>query len=176
MCLPLDFLTVAFVADTNCHFKIPPTVFYPQPKVDSALVGLHFLGPSALKARLAGVDPSNLRKIVTTSFGQRRKTLRNTLKKLALQLCDDDVQRARALLESPPLPLPECIVAAREGGDPFSATPELPGNWASKRPEEMTPGQFVELTRLFFGPANGVVDNSKTLGAKVWRKLKHGVG
>ena len=31
-------LSVVFqlYADVNCHFKIPPTVFYPKPKVDSA--------------------------------------------------------------------------------------------------------------------------------------------
>jgi 16S rRNA (adenine1518-N6/adenine1519-N6)-dimethyltransferase len=168
-------LTVPFTADTNCHFKIPPTVFYPQPKVDSALVGLHFLGPVALRERLAGVDPAHLRKVVTTTFGQRRKTVRNTLKKLALQLCGDDAEKAKELLDSPPLPLPESVLEARTRGDAFAATQELPINWASKRPEEMTSGQFVELTRLLYGPANGAVDNSKPLGAKVWRKLKHGI-
>ncbi len=138
-------------------------------------MGLHFLGPAALRERLAGVDPAHLRKIVTTTFGQRRKTVRNTLKKLALQLCDDDAEKAKELLDSSPLPLPDIVLEARKGGDAFAATQELPTNWASKRPEEMTSGQFVELTRLFFGPANGVVDNSKPLGSKVWRKLKHGV-
>jgi hypothetical protein len=97
------------------------------------------------------------------------------LKKIALQLCDDDAEKAKEFLDSPPLTLPESVVAARAKGDAFAATQELPINWASKRPEELTSGQFVELTRLFYGPANGVVDSSKPLGTKVWRKLKHGV-
>lgn len=169
-------LSVVFqlYADTKCHFKIPPTVFYPQPKVDSALVGLHFLGPAALRQRLGGVDPRQFRQVVTTSFGQRRKTVRNSLKKLAKTLCDDDAEKARELLDSPPLPLPQSVLDAKANGDVFAMSQELPIDWASKRPEELTSGQFVELTRLFFGPANGAVDSSKPLGNKVWRKLKHG--
>lgn len=39
-------LSVVFqiYAETRMHFKIPPTVFYPKPKVDSGLVGLTFVG------------------------------------------------------------------------------------------------------------------------------------
>lgn len=158
-------------ADVNLHFKIPPTVFYPQPKVDSALVGLHFLGPTRLRQRLAGVDPAQLRRVVTASFQQRRKTVRNSLKNLAKELYGDEFQ---AMLESPPLPLPKCVQEARANGDAFAETQELCADWASKRPEELTPGQFVELTRLLFGPKEGTVDQSVPLGMKVWRKLKHG--
>ena len=70
--------------------------------------------------------------------------------------------------------LPASIQEAVKRGDEFAATQELPPDWASKRPEELTPGQFVELTRLLFGPANGGIDPSVPLGNKVWRKLKHG--
>lgn len=157
-------------SDVNLHFKIPPTVFYPQPKVDSALVGLHFLGPTRLRERLAGVNPAQLRRVVTTAFQQRRKTVRNSLKKLAKELHGEN---AKDVWTIQPL-LPECVQEARENGDEFAATQELPENWASKRPEELTPGQFVELTRLLFGPKEGVVDASVPLGKKVWRKLKHG--
>jgi len=161
-------------ADVNCHFKIPPTVFYPQPKVDSALIGLHFLGPTALRGRLAGVDPSNLRRLVTSAFQQRRKTIRNSLKRLANEICGGDIEEAKALLDSPPLPLPEVVRAAKARGDLYARKQELPENWQSKRAEELTPGQFVELTRLFFGPEEGYIDESIPLGSKVWRKLKHG--
>ena len=51
-------------ADCDVHFKIPPTVFYPRPKVDSALVGLKFLRPTRLRRRLGGVDPADLRSVV----------------------------------------------------------------------------------------------------------------
>ena len=154
----------------NLHFKIPPTVFYPQPKVDSALLGLHFLGPARLRQRLAGVNPADLRRVVTTAFQQRRKTVRNSLKKLAKELYGDDASDLWTIQAS----VPECVREARENGDEFAATQALPEDWASKRPEELTPGQFVELTRLMFGPKEGVVDPSVPLGNKVWRKLKHG--
>ncbi|ACI64545.1 predicted protein, partial [Thalassiosira pseudonana CCMP1335] len=119
-CKDYGILSVVFqlYADCKIHFKIPPTVFYPQPKVDSALIGLHFLGPTALRRRLAGVSPSNLRAVVTATFQQRRKTVRNGLRNLALT---------------------------------FALNQELPKNWSSMRPEELTPGQFVEVTRLLFG-------------------------
>lgn len=148
-------------AEVNSHFKIPPTVFYPKPKVDSALVGLHFLGPNKLKDRLAGVDPRDFRKVVTTAFRQRRKTIRNSLKKL--EGIDPE------LLKAPPAPLPDVVIEARNRGDLFAKTQELPENWYSQRPEQLTPGQFVEVTRLLYGSAQ-----KDDLGKKVWRKLKHG--
>eukprot|EP00985_Skeletonema_marinoi_P019371 scaffold11077_cov66-Skeletonema_marinoi.AAC.1 len=85
-CKDYGILSVVFqlYADCKIHFKIPPTVFYPQPKVDSALIGLHFLGPGQLRRRLAGVSPAHLRTVVTATFQQRRKTVRNGLKQLAL--------------------------------------------------------------------------------------------
>jgi 16S rRNA A1518/A1519 N6-dimethyltransferase RsmA/KsgA/DIM1 with predicted DNA glycosylase/AP lyase activity len=171
-------LSVVFqiYADTMCHFKIPPTVFYPKPKVDSALVGLHFLGPSQLRQRLAGVDPSHLRRVVTTTFQQRRKTVRNSLKKLCREITGGDSEKAQALLNSPPLPLPAVVQEAADAGDKFALLQQLPIDWASKRPEQLSPGQFIELTRLLFGPADGTssAESSMPLGRKVWRKLKHG--
>jgi 16S rRNA A1518/A1519 N6-dimethyltransferase RsmA/KsgA/DIM1 with predicted DNA glycosylase/AP lyase activity len=124
---------------------------------------------------LAGVEPADLRRIVTTSFQQRRKTVRNSLKKLAKELCDGDAERTQALLDSPPVPLPAVIQNAKEEGDYFASRQQLPDDWATKRPEELSPGQFVELTRLFFGPATyNEGDKTETLGVKIWRKLKHG--
>lgn len=154
----------------NLHFKIPPTVFYPQPKVDSALVGLHFLGPTRLRQRLAGVNPSHLRRVVTTAFQQRRKTVKNSLKKLVNELYEEETNE---VWSRQPV-LPDSIQEASDSGDEFAATQELARDWASKRPEELSPGQFVELTRLLFGPKDGGVDQSVPLGNKVWRKLKHG--
>ena len=172
-------LSVVFqlYADTRLHFKIPPTVFYPQPKVDSALVGLHFIGPHRLRQRLAGVRPAHLRLVVTTAFQQRRKTLRNSLKKLTRDICGGDVEKANAILTAPPLPLPQSVRERIHQDDDalFAATLQLPIDWASKRPEQLSPGQFVELTRLLFGPMEHDGSAIETaLGNKVWRKLKHG--
>lgn len=57
-------------------FKIPPTAFYPQPKVTSALVVLDF--PENRKQ--LPVDSRKLRIVINTAFGKRRKMLRQSLK------------------------------------------------------------------------------------------------
>lgn len=59
-------------------FTVPPEAFEPAPKVESAFVRLI---PYATPPHLAK-DEALLAKIVTAAFGQRRKTLRNTLKDL----------------------------------------------------------------------------------------------
>ena len=167
-------LSVVFqiYADCKLHFKIPPTVFYPKPKVDSALIGLHFIGPNKLRDRLCGVKPAQLRRILTATFQQRRKTVRNSLKKLVKELHGDS-ENCIAILDSEPLPLSENTVKAIERGDEFALSQELPVDWAKKRPEELSPGQFIELTRLIFSEQQ--FDGSdESLGKKVWRKVKHG--
>lgn len=65
--------------DPKIVFKIPPSVFFPRPKVDSALVALDFTKPHPL---LKSVDGNNLRKVITCAFQQRRKMLRSSLKDL----------------------------------------------------------------------------------------------
>lgn len=57
-------------------FIVPPGAFRPAPKVDSAIVRMAPYGTLPHLAR----DEALLSKIVTAAFGQRRKTLRNTLK------------------------------------------------------------------------------------------------
>lgn len=130
-------------------------------------MGLHFLGPSKLRDRLAGVRPRDLRRVVTTAFQQRRKTIRNSLKKLA----GDGVSTEQ--LDAPPVPLPQIVLDAQGRGDAFALSQGLPEDWGSKRPEQLTPAQFVEITRLLYGDNN--TDENGELGRKVWRKLKHGL-
>ncbi|MBU1215601.1 MAG: 16S rRNA (adenine(1518)-N(6)/adenine(1519)-N(6))-dimethyltransferase RsmA [Gammaproteobacteria bacterium] len=55
---------------------VPPQSFRPAPKVDSAIVRMIPL-PAA---QIAVQDEALYAKVVTAAFGQRRKTLRNTLK------------------------------------------------------------------------------------------------
>jgi 16S rRNA (adenine1518-N6/adenine1519-N6)-dimethyltransferase len=57
-------------------FDVPPGAFVPPPKVDSAIVRMVPLPATQLRAR----DDARLAAIVTAGFGQRRKTLGNTLK------------------------------------------------------------------------------------------------
>ena len=57
-------------------FDVPPGAFTPPPKVNSAIVRMMPLPTDRLRAR----DDAHFAAIVTAGFGQRRKTLSNTLK------------------------------------------------------------------------------------------------
>ncbi len=67
--------------DCSMILKIPPEVFYPQPKVDSAILRLK---PKANK--LVINDYVFFENIVKQSFAQRRKTLHNNLKGILKEL------------------------------------------------------------------------------------------
>jgi 16S rRNA (adenine1518-N6/adenine1519-N6)-dimethyltransferase len=67
---------VAYWATAEIVGRVPPTVFLPQPKVESALVAIvrrpePAVGPD--------VDPDRLFTLVRAGFGQRRKMLRRSL-------------------------------------------------------------------------------------------------
>ena len=64
---------------TQYHFSVPPGVFSPPPKVDSGVLSLK--RKDELKIDF---DEKLLFKVVKTSFQQRRKTLRNSLKSLKI--------------------------------------------------------------------------------------------
>lgn len=63
-----------FFADTKLCFKISPNVFYPKPKVYSAIVHLNFT-----KQIPEGIDEKLFIQTVKAAFGNRRKTLKNSL-------------------------------------------------------------------------------------------------
>ncbi len=64
--------------DIDYLFTVGPGCFNPPPKVQSAVIRLSRNGRTSL-----GCDEKLFRSIVKTSFGQRRKTLRNSLKPIA---------------------------------------------------------------------------------------------
>ena len=68
----LSVLSACF-AKVELLFTIPPSVFYPPPKVMSACVKMTFNN--------IDLDDGRLIELVQTAFNQRRKTLRNSLKK-----------------------------------------------------------------------------------------------
>lgn len=74
----LSVLTQLFY-NTHYLFTVPPEVFNPPPKVDSGVICLKRKEDFSLDC-----DEKLLFKIVKQSFQQRRKTLRNSLKTLAL--------------------------------------------------------------------------------------------
>ena len=67
-----------YYCDTEWLFDVPPESFDPVPKVMSAIVRLvpHTQPPVQVNSL------ANLNTVVTAAFSQRRKTLRNSLKKL----------------------------------------------------------------------------------------------
>lgn len=77
-----DWGRLGIMAQYHCEveklFEVPPEAFNPQPKVQSAIVRLAPRTTSPWPA----CDTQLLRQVVQTSFGQRRKTLRNNLKGL----------------------------------------------------------------------------------------------
>lgn len=79
--------------DTELLFKVPPGVFSPPPKVDSAVIRLKRNNQDRLTC-----DESLLKKIVKQGFQNRRKTLRNALKPIFLpeELTKEEVFNKRA--------------------------------------------------------------------------------
>jgi len=81
------------IADVRLLFTVPPTVFQPRPKVDSALIQLTFTNERAAKIR----NEKFFREIVKKAFGLRRKMLRNSLKDFAEQTSFDFTRRPEQL-------------------------------------------------------------------------------
>ncbi len=65
---------VAYHAHAELVGRVPPTVFVPQPRVESVLVRITRRLEPAVAA-----DPDRLFALVRTAFGQRRKMLRRSL-------------------------------------------------------------------------------------------------
>jgi 16S rRNA (adenine1518-N6/adenine1519-N6)-dimethyltransferase len=65
---------VAYWAEASVVGRVAPTVFWPQPKVESALVRIERRATPATTA-----DPDALFALVRAGFGQRRKMLRGSL-------------------------------------------------------------------------------------------------
>ena len=74
----LSVLVQAFY-DTKFEFMLGPKHFNPPPKVDSGVISLE-----RKKEKSLNCDENLFFKIVKLSFQQRRKTLRNSLKKFNL--------------------------------------------------------------------------------------------
>lgn len=67
--------SVQYHADVSLEFKIPKSVFYPVPKVDSAFLKLNILKVPCVKVR----DEELLFKIIRAAFQFRRKKLLNAM-------------------------------------------------------------------------------------------------
>jgi 16S rRNA (adenine1518-N6/adenine1519-N6)-dimethyltransferase len=83
-------LRVSFRARGTVVRRVPPEVFWPRPKVASVVVRLDRLERPPLD-----VDEDRLWRLVDAAFAERRKTMRNALRRLGV-----DRDRAGALLEA----------------------------------------------------------------------------
>lgn len=73
-----------FYGTPRLLFKVPPTAFSPKPKVFSVLLRLNF----TFRPLYEVIDEKIFVALVRTTFGKRRKTLRNGLKYLKLNGID----------------------------------------------------------------------------------------
>ncbi len=85
---------VAYWATAQVVGRVPPTVFLPQPRVDSVLVRIRRRASPAVAS-----DRDRLFELVRAAFGQRRKMLRRSL---ADQVTPDDFARAGVRPEARP--------------------------------------------------------------------------
>ena len=103
--------------DVEYLFTVPPDVFNPPPKVQSAVIRM-----VRNKVSNIGCDEQLFRRIVKTTFNQRRKMLRVSLKQL--------LKPDSSLL------------------DPSSEVNKQYSQFLTLRPEQLSIAQFVELTNL----------------------------
>ena len=100
-------------------FTVGSGCFAPPPKVQSAVIRLR-----RSQRKELGCDEAAFKTVVKTAFGQRRKTLRNSLKPLILQK------------------------AGREGWDDAALAEFTSRPVFELRPERLSVEDFVELTKL----------------------------
>ncbi len=106
--------------DIQYLFTVEPGAFAPPPKVRSAVIRLQRNTRESLP-----VDESLFKAVVKTSFGQRRKTLRNSLRPLAKEM------------------------ALRKGMDEGQLSSFLADPTFDLRPERLSVEDFISLTAKF---------------------------
>lgn len=103
-------VSVQFYGRPRVVARIPAGAFYPPPKVDSAVVRIDVTEQPTI-ALHSGLDPTDFFRVVRAGFGQKRKTLRNSLSaglgviptrvEKALELADIDPRRRAETLNLP---------------------------------------------------------------------------
>ncbi len=106
--------------DVEYLFTVHENVFNPPPKVKSAVIRM-----TRNSTRELGCDEKLFRQVVKTSFNQRRKTLRNSVKPLLAGLDNACTQEGRTVPDHQALLADEVF---------------------NLRPEQLSVRQFVELT------------------------------
>lgn len=127
--------------DIEYLFTVGPRAFNPPPKVHSAVIRLTRNSRTSL-----GCDEKLFRSVVKTAFGQRRKTLRNSLKPLVRQTHQPTtVTEQSTVFTDQPSP------AIRQALAPTSETTLLSDPIFDLRPERLSVEDFIRLTRMLQG-------------------------
>ncbi|MBR2238439.1 MAG: 16S rRNA (adenine(1518)-N(6)/adenine(1519)-N(6))-dimethyltransferase RsmA [Prevotella sp.] len=107
--------------DVEYLFTVEPSVFNPPPKVQSAVIRLTRNNVTDL-----GCDEQLFRRVVKATFGQRRKMLRVSLRQL----------------------LPHPFPSPMRGGECMPPDDFFQLDMMTRRPEQLTIAEFVNLTNL----------------------------
>jgi 16S rRNA A1518/A1519 N6-dimethyltransferase RsmA/KsgA/DIM1 with predicted DNA glycosylase/AP lyase activity len=121
----------------SINFHIPPKVFFPIPKVDSALVTFDF---NSYHPQLHEIDISKLRIILLRSFQQRRKMLRVSLKTLLIEIHQQ--KKADAATATG-------VDVDVDVDDSYLSI--MSAHWQTRRPESLKPHEFLQLTKELYG-------------------------
>jgi 16S rRNA (adenine1518-N6/adenine1519-N6)-dimethyltransferase len=78
-------LRVAYRAEASLLRRVPPSVFWPRPKVASVIVRLERRDTPPV-----GIAEGRLWRVVDAGFAERRKTMRNALRRLGVEREDAD--------------------------------------------------------------------------------------
>ena len=112
---------VAYRATASIVRSVPPEVFWPRPRVGSVVVRIDRRPVPAVD-----VDEDVLWRVVDTSFAQRRKTMRNAVRRLGLDAPHADSLLAAVGVASEARPEQLDLAAfARIGGGPAGMITEL---------------------------------------------------
>jgi 16S rRNA (adenine1518-N6/adenine1519-N6)-dimethyltransferase len=86
---------IAYRARASLVRRVPPDVFWPRPAVESVIVKLERRDAPAVD-----VDPARLWRVIDAGFGQKRKTMRNGLRRMGLSADEAAGVLARSGIES----------------------------------------------------------------------------
>jgi 16S rRNA (adenine1518-N6/adenine1519-N6)-dimethyltransferase len=128
--------------DIEYLFTVGPGAFNPPPKVHSAVIRLTRNSRTSLDC-----DEKLFRTVVKTAFGQRRKTLRNSLKPVLRQLAPFDKLRDRTDAQ--------VMESGSTIGKPNESRTESTGLTTDPifdlRPERLSVEDFIRLTKMIQG-------------------------
>ena len=88
-------IAMQLYASAKIAFHIPPTAFYPAPKVTSSVLSIDFSD----KNKHIGVDKKQVLQLIKSAFSQRRKVINNSIKSY-LSTLNIDFAKLSNLLES----------------------------------------------------------------------------